>query len=200
MSDAPEPLRDGRDDPRMAGQHVCRSTPSETRSHESDGEIVVVDGSGKPAPEPDDVGPDVVWISRPGESVFQMRPVGYAACRGEIVAVTEDHCAPAPDWLDRILAAHVEHPEAIAIGGVVENGTTDHLVDWATFIVTQGPFIGPIPNGPADADRRGRHRQLQARGARTAARSMGRSVRSSSSTPPRCGVPARRSSTTTRSG
>lgn len=114
------------------------------------GEIVVIDGSGRPAPGLDQVGPDVRWISRPGESVFQMRSVGYGLCRGEIVAVTEDHCAPAEDWVERILAAHAAHPEAIAVGGAVENGTTDHLVDWATFIVTQGPFVPPIPNGPAD--------------------------------------------------
>jgi Glycosyl transferase family 2 len=114
------------------------------------GEIVVIDGSGRPAPGPDQVGPDVRWISRPGESVFQMRSAGYQLCRGEIVAVTEDHCAPADDWIERILAAHAEHPDAIAIGGVVENGTTDHLVDWATFIVTQAPFVPPLPHGPAD--------------------------------------------------
>jgi hypothetical protein len=114
------------------------------------GEIVVVDGSGRPAPEPEDVGPDVRWISRPGESVFQMRLAGYDACRGEIVAVTEDHCEPADDWVDRILAAHVEHPDAIAIGGAVENATQDHLVDWATFIVTQAPFVPPLANGPTD--------------------------------------------------
>jgi hypothetical protein len=114
------------------------------------GEIVVLDGSGRPAPGQDEIGPDVRWISRPGESVFQMRAAGYDACRGEIVAVTEDHCQPAADWVERIIAAHAEHPDAIAIGGVVENGTTDHLIDWATFIVVQGPFIAPIPNGPTD--------------------------------------------------
>jgi hypothetical protein len=48
------------------------------------------------------VGPDVRWISRPGESVFQLRSAGYDACRGEIVAVTEDHCRPAADWIERI--------------------------------------------------------------------------------------------------
>ena len=32
----------------------------------------------------------------------------------------------------------------------MSNGTTEHIIDWATFIVTQGPFIGPILNGPAD--------------------------------------------------
>jgi hypothetical protein len=114
------------------------------------GEIVVVDGSGRPAPTVADVGPDVKWISRPGESVFQMRPAGYEACRAEIIAVTEDHCAPAADWCERILKAHREHPEAIAIGGAVENGTTDRLLDWATFIVTQAPFVGPLANGPAE--------------------------------------------------
>lgn len=30
------------------------------------GEIVVIDGSGRPAPTTADVGPDVKWISRPG--------------------------------------------------------------------------------------------------------------------------------------
>jgi hypothetical protein len=114
------------------------------------GEIVVVDGSDRPAPRIEQVGPDVEWLSRPGESVFQMRAEGYAVCQGDIIAVTEDHCAPAADWLDRIVEAHARHPEAIAVGGVVENGTTGHLIDWAAFIVTQGPFIGPIPNGPAD--------------------------------------------------
>jgi hypothetical protein len=63
------------------------------------GEIVVVDGSGRPAPGPEVVGPDVRWISRPGESVFQLRSAGYDPCRGEIVAVTEDHCRPAAAWI-----------------------------------------------------------------------------------------------------
>jgi hypothetical protein len=114
------------------------------------GEMIVMDGSGRPPPAPADIGPDVTWISRPGESVFQLRAAGYGVCRGEIVAVTEDHCAPAPDWCDRILAAHAAHPEAMAIGGAVENGTTRHVIDWATFIVTQGPFITPLVNGPAE--------------------------------------------------
>lgn len=113
------------------------------------GDMVVVDGSGRPPPSAEETGPRVSWISRPGESVFQMRAAAYAACRGEIVAVTEDHCAPAPDWCERILAAHAAHPEAIAIGGAIVNGTTEHLVDWATFIVTQTPFVGPLVNGPA---------------------------------------------------
>lgn len=114
------------------------------------GDMVVMDGSGRSPPTAEETGPGVKWVSRPGASVFQLRDAGYPLCRGEIIAVTEDHCAPAPDWLERILAAHAAHPEAIAIGGCVDNATTRHLVDWATFIVTQTPFVGPLANGPAE--------------------------------------------------
>jgi hypothetical protein len=82
--------------------------------------------------------------------VFQLRHAGYREARGEIVAVTEDHCAARPDTCEAILRAHAEHPEAIAIGGATENGTTRHLVDWAVFIVVQGPFVAPLANGPAE--------------------------------------------------
>lgn len=32
----------------------------------------------------------------------------------------------------------------------MENGTTDRLLDWATFMVTQGPFVAPLQSGPSD--------------------------------------------------
>jgi hypothetical protein len=114
------------------------------------GEIIVMDGSGQPAPDASDVGPDVTWISRPGRSVFQLRAEGYDHCRGQVVAVTEDHVAPDADWCERILAAHAAHPEAIAIGGAVANGTTRHLMDWAAFLMTQAASMSPLRNGPAE--------------------------------------------------
>ena len=113
------------------------------------GEIIVMDGSGLPTPDTLVVGPDVTWISRPGRSVFQLRAEGYDHCRGDVVAVTEDHVAPATDWCERILAAHAAHPDAIAIGGVVANGTTQHLMDWAAFLMTQAGSMSPLLNGPA---------------------------------------------------
>jgi hypothetical protein len=114
------------------------------------GEIIVMDGSSRPAPDALAVGPDVTWLSRPGLSVFQLRAEGYDHCRGDVVAVTEDHVAPAADWCERILAAHAAHPEAIAIGGAVENGTSEHLMDWASFLMTQAPSMIPLPPGPAE--------------------------------------------------
>ena len=114
------------------------------------GEIIVMDGGSGPQPTRDELGPAVRWLRRPGESVFQLRHAGYAETTGDIVAVTEDHCVPAPGWADAILRAHTEHPEAIAVGGAVRNATTHHAIDWAAFIVTQTPYVAPLPSGPID--------------------------------------------------
>ena len=46
-------------------------------------------------------------------------PGARSTARGEVVAFTEDHCEPAPDWCERIIAAHAEHPDADAVGGAM---------------------------------------------------------------------------------
>jgi hypothetical protein len=109
------------------------------------GELIVVDSSGGEAP---DLGPSVQWLTQPASmTVFQAREVAYKASRGEIVASTEDHCLVMPGWCRRILDLHAAHPEAAAIGGALENGSTDNLLDWAAFIVTQAPALAPLPSG-----------------------------------------------------
>jgi Glycosyl transferase family 2 len=117
------------------------------------GEVVVMDGSGGPPPSAEEMGElggPIAWVSRPGASVFQLRLEGYNAARGDVVAVTEDHCQVAPDWVARTLDAHRRHPEAGAVGGAVLNGTDQKLVDWAAFLLTQGPFMPPLANGMTD--------------------------------------------------
>lgn len=118
------------------------------------GEVIVVDGSEQPAPTDsalmDALGGPVRWLPQPGKSVFQLRLAGYRAARGDIVAVTEDHCHVYPDWVERVLAAHTRHPEAGAIGGAVRNGTNTKVIDWAAFFLTQGPFMPPLDNGIAE--------------------------------------------------
>ena len=116
-------------------------------------EIVIADGSDAPAPTEADLaslGCEIQWLRLPGKSVFQLRRAAYRAARGDVVAVTEDHCYVAPDWVERIIAAHARYPEAGAIGGAVTNGTNTKLVDWAAFFLTQGPYMPPLVNGPAE--------------------------------------------------
>jgi hypothetical protein len=109
-------------------------------------EVIVADGSGRGAP-PSQQYPAVRWITTPGASVFELRARALAASRGEIVAITEDHCRAAPDWCQRILAAHREYPQADMIGGAVENGADRLGVDWANFLIANDKFLPPLPNG-----------------------------------------------------
>lgn len=116
------------------------------------GEVIVADGSGKAPPAVEEMallGGPIAWLSRPGESVYQLRLAGYRAAKGEIVTVTEDHCFVEPDWIERVLAAHREFPNAAVVGGAVLNGTDTKIVDWAAFLLTQGPFMPPLANGVA---------------------------------------------------
>jgi hypothetical protein len=112
------------------------------------GEVIIGDGSGHPPPAPGEIGPDTTWFQLKGASVFQLRAEGYRRSRAPIVALTEDHCRVEPDWATRILASHARHPEAVAIGGSVENGATGTLLDWASFFVVQAAFMAPIESGP----------------------------------------------------
>jgi len=107
-------------------------------------EIIIADGNGRGAAPPSRY-PAVRWITAPGASVFQLRARAIAASRGEIIAVTEDHCRAAPDWCQRILAAHREYPQADMIGGAVENGTDRQYIDWANFLIANDRFLPPLP-------------------------------------------------------
>lgn len=112
------------------------------------GELIVVDSSGRASPE---LATHVRWLSKPTSmSVFQLRQSAYGETRGNIVALTEDHCRVPSGWCEWIIRQHAERPDAIAIGGAVENGTRDHLVDWAAFLLTQVPFLAPLENGPTE--------------------------------------------------
>jgi len=114
------------------------------------GQLVVADGSGRPVPGTSEVGDRVEWLRRDGASVFELSHISYGAARAPIIAITEDHCTVRAGWCAGILRAHAEHPDAVAIGGAIENGSTDTALDWASYYITQGPFQAPLANGPAD--------------------------------------------------
>ena len=48
------------------------------------------------------------------------RNAGARAARAEVLAFTDDDCAPTPDWAERMLAAVGEHP-ATLVGGHMRN-------------------------------------------------------------------------------
>jgi hypothetical protein len=111
------------------------------------GQLVVADSSDAPAPGLS-AEADVLWLKQPRESVFRVRRAGYSAAQAELVAVTEDHCVVAEDWLDRIVAAHAAERRTAAVGGAVENGTQEHISDWALYLMGHVRWAPPLPREP----------------------------------------------------
>lgn len=81
------------------------------------------------------------------EAIDRRRSAGLAAARGGIIALTEEHARPAPDWCARIVALHAALPHAV-IGGAIENAV-DRALNWALFFGDAGRYQSPLPEGPA---------------------------------------------------
>ena len=118
------------------------------------GELLVVDGTddgnaldGHEAAVP----PELRRVARsPGSDVFELRARGVAEARGEIVAMIEDHCEPAPDFVATMLASHARHPEQVIAGAVV-HGSTTRLIDRANFLVVHARNLPPRTEIPGSA-------------------------------------------------
>lgn len=112
-------------------------------------EVIVADSDGHGVP--DDLlraTPFLVHLHAPrGASVFDLRSLGVASATGDVVAITEDHCRPAPDWCARLVDAFASNPAALGVAGAVTNGTRDRLIDRANYFLT---FAGAAP--PVDRD------------------------------------------------
>jgi hypothetical protein len=81
-------------------------------------------------------------------TIPQMRRVGVAACRGDIVALIEDDCIVDDRWAPAIVEAHEEGPH-VAVGGAVEPGGYRHMRDWAAYLSDYSRFMLPLPDGDA---------------------------------------------------
>lgn len=79
-------------------------------------------------------------------SIPQLRAAALSSVTAPIVAMTGDACAPGPGWLAALRRAHADGPDAV--GGVVENGATGRLIDWAVFFCEYGRFMAPLPAEP----------------------------------------------------
>jgi hypothetical protein len=110
------------------------------------GEIVVASGHDVAAPEPP---PPVRVVHEPGADVFALRAAAVAVARGDVVAILEDHIEVGPDYCARILEAFARDESALAVVGTVTNGAP-RVLDRASFLLTWGPFLAPMPELPRD--------------------------------------------------
>jgi len=115
------------------------------------GEIIVGDGHGAALDAAKAAASDRLhWVRMPGASVFELRARAVERARGEIVALTEDHCIVGDDWCAQILEAFRLNSDAMGVTGPVLNGSTGHLIDWANFLHTFGSCFPPLDKAQRD--------------------------------------------------
>ncbi len=94
--------------------------------------IVVDDGSPVPiAPIAEPLGPRIRVLRQQNAGPAAARNAGVAAAQTDLIAFTDDDCAPAPDWMRRLGAAHAASPDAL-IGGRMTNALTDNVYSAAS--------------------------------------------------------------------
>jgi hypothetical protein len=87
---------------------------------------------------------DVSGRSGSREHHDQLRARGLGRARGGIVALTEDHGIPAPDWAARIVENH--GARVAAVGGAIENGV-DRPLNWAVYFCDFLRYQNPLRAG-----------------------------------------------------
>lgn len=99
-------------------------------------EIFVLDGHGEAFPAPPS-SERIRWLRLPGSDPFALRAAGIIEARGEIIAVSEDHCIAPPTWIASIAAAH-DADAATAIVGATMNhpDSAESPMDRANFLLT----------------------------------------------------------------
>jgi GT2 family glycosyltransferase len=91
--------------------------------------------------------PSVRLLSFTGDTAIPaLRATGMQGARGDIIAITEDHCLAPPDWCAEMLRAHQQ--QRGVIGGAVENDPSlTSVLDWATYLCEYARYMSPVPAG-----------------------------------------------------
>jgi glycosyltransferase involved in cell wall biosynthesis len=80
----------------------------------------------------------------PGVPALRRRGVEEAT--GDYVAIIEEHCSAAPDWLRQALAAFAKGKYA-AVGGAITDYGYDRLRDWLVYFVEYNGALPPVSAG-----------------------------------------------------
>ncbi|NLD35613.1 MAG: glycosyltransferase [Desulfatiglans sp.] len=109
-------------------------------------EIILVDSSRDRTPEiVNSKYPDIQFIhldkkTDPGTA----RNIGIEKSKGDLIAFIDSDCVAAPDWLNRIAAAHTS--EYKVVGGSVRNGNRENdMVAWAGYLAEFREFLPGKP-------------------------------------------------------
>lgn len=76
------------------------------------------------------------------ETVPDLRRHGVGEAAGEIIAIIEEHCLAAPDWLQRAIAA-LQGGEYGVVGGPVLDHSYQRLRDWVVYFCEYNNYLPP---------------------------------------------------------
>ena len=79
------------------------------------------------------------------ESVPQLRCIGVQHAQGAIVAIIEEHCLAAPNWLATLTSAF--SPAYVAVGGPMFFRSDGRLRDWITYFIEYNSYLPPWTDG-----------------------------------------------------
>jgi len=74
------------------------------------------------------------------------RNVGIAAARGELIGFVDSDCVAAPDWAERVLAAH--HDPTPVIGGIIDLAPPRTALGTALYLCEFNQWLPGAPAGP----------------------------------------------------
>jgi glycosyltransferase involved in cell wall biosynthesis len=80
------------------------------------------------------------------ETVPDLRRRGVEAASGDLVAIIEEHCLAAPDWLPRAIEAHAGGDYGVA-GGPVMDYNYKRLRDWVVYFCEYNNYFPPWREG-----------------------------------------------------
>ncbi|MFM8283686.1 MAG: glycosyltransferase family 2 protein [Planctomycetaceae bacterium] len=138
---------------RPRGLEACLDALAEQTVLSGSFDVVVVD-DGSETPLALDPGR---WAAKFDLTLLRQHNTGPAAARnrgvaescGELLAFTDDDCLPAPTWLEKLVAAVREHPEAL-VGGSTVNGLKDDLFAETSQLIVEMVYQH-FNRDPADA-------------------------------------------------
>jgi glycosyltransferase involved in cell wall biosynthesis len=118
---------------------------------ELDAEVIVV------TPRPDDYAERITkefpWVRVVRETetskIPALRRRGVQEATGEYVAIIEEHCSAAPDWLKQTLAAF-ERGDYAAVGGAITDYGYDRTRDWVVYFIEYNGALPPVAAGETD--------------------------------------------------
>jgi glycosyltransferase involved in cell wall biosynthesis len=80
------------------------------------------------------------------ETIPELRRRGVKEARGAIVAIIEEHCLAAPDWLRRAMEAHAGGDYGV-VGGPVVDSAYKRLRDWVVYFCEYNGYLPPWQDG-----------------------------------------------------